>query len=71
LEVKNGLAMNMSMKPKEDTVPINIVSTSDADGNSLTRMDDFDEILSSFCENFDSSEMAAQYPTAESVAGTS
>ncbi|CAI7630579.1 unnamed protein product [Penicillium pancosmium] len=71
LEVKNGLAMNMSMKPKEDTVPINIVSTSDADGNSLTRMDDFDEILSSFCENFDSSEMAVQYPTAESIAGTS
>ncbi|KAJ5973227.1 Mitogen-activated protein kinase hog1 [Penicillium waksmanii] len=71
LEDKNGLVMNMSMKPKEDTVPINIVSTSDADGNSLTHMDEFDEILSSFCENFDSGEMAAPYPTAESITGTS
>lgn len=63
--------MNMSMKPKEQTVPINFVSTSDADGHELTRVDEFDDILSSFCQNFDSSEMAMNYPTAESITGSS
>lgn len=59
LEVRNDLQMNLNLnlKPKQETVPINIISTSNADGHSLTGGDEFDDILSSFCENFDSGEM--------------
>lgn len=72
LEVKHGNEMNMHMggKPKEETVPINIVSTSDPDGHIMSGTEEFDDILSSFCQNFDSGEMTTSYQ-AESVTGSS
>lgn len=72
LEVKTGNEMNLHMggKPKEATVPINIVSTSDPDGHVMSGTEEFDDILSSFCQNFDSGEIATPYH-AESVTGSS